>query len=43
LHDWRNMKYICLLYNLIIIRSRFSVNRHLEFWKKARRALFLVM
>ena len=31
LHDWRNMKYICLLYNLIIIRSRFSVNRHLEF------------
>ena len=31
LTDWRNMKYICLLYNLIIIRSRFSVNRHLEF------------
>ena len=43
LHDWRNMKYICLLYSLIIIRSRFSVNRHLEFWKKARRALFLVL
>ena len=38
----RYMKYICLLYNLIIICSRFPVNRHLEFQKKAFFTIFKI-